>query len=405
MSERTWDQKYAFYAASLFRLGLYIDAGLVSAILFERFIEDEIAKYDDIQKSFKGDFLRDAIDQLCQKDPLNYDRDLLHEVRKIRNQEIIHPKRIFKGLAAKQQKQEVKNKIAKITRFVWKEMDPETFDRYQKSISSIPYLQADYAVMEIKELLQEDMLNSRESNYKSIRLGDFENLFSMRDKILDLAHYTQEKLLNKFKNLDIDVISKVDTTSAYVWLAINLHKTTEDGLRDRISGASASFLATPLDFRIYLDFGGEARIEREDYYSFLQSDEGRDYLEAYAAEELDIYDIDWYSFIINREKAEVVTLPELDERISAARKLLMKAKEGKIITWNRSLLGYVIDRREITFSEIIQNMETIIKLYYYFEKYRDGVLARKVDFPWLPPNDYLLDPLKSVLNGYKLSEG
>lgn len=401
MSERTWDQKYAFYAASLFRLGLYIDAGLVSAIMFERYMEDEMARHN-LQKSSKGDFLWDAIDQLSRIDPLKYDSNLLHELRKIRNKEIIHPQQLFKGLAKKQHKQEIKDKIAKITRFVWRAMDPETFERYQ-NLGSIPFLKADYAVMEIRELFQEDMQQSEPNNYKRITHADFENLFSMRNKMLHLARHTQERLLNKFKNLDIDVISKVDTTTAYVWLAFNLRKDTDDGVRDRISGASASLLATPLDFRIYLDFGGEAKLERKDYYKFLQSDEGRDFLEAYNAEQLDMFDIDWYCFIVARDKAANVSAPVLDESLSAARDRLAKLKDGEIISWNRNLLGYIINRREIPFSEVLQKLETITKLYYYFEKYRDGVLTRKVDFPWLPANEYLLDSTKSVLNGFKLS--
>lgn len=401
MSERTWDQKYAFYAASLFRLGLYIDAGLVSAIMFERYMEDEMAKHN-LQKSSKGDFLWDAIDQLSRIDPNKYDSNLLHELRKIRNKEIIHPQQLFKGLAKKEHKQAVKDKIAKITRFVWKVMDPETFERYQ-NLASIPFLNADYAVMEIRELFQEDMQQSKPSNYKSIKSGDFENLFSMRNKMLHLARHTQERLLNKFKNLDLDVISKVDTTTAYVWLAFNLHKDTEDGVRDRISGASASILATPLDFRIYIDFGGEAKQEREDYYQFLQSDEGRDYLEAFATEHLDMFDIDWYCFIVNRDKVGNVSAPVLDERLSDARDRLAASKDGEIISWNRNLLGYIIDRREVPFAEILQKLETIIKLYYFFEKYRVGVLARKIDFPWLPANEYLLVSTNSVLNGCKLS--
>lgn len=402
MNERTWDQKYAFYAASLYRLGMYIDAGLVSAIMFERYIEDEFTRYPDLQKSRNGDFLWDAIRQLSAKNPEIYDLALLDELRRIRNKEIIHPNKILKGLINTQFKQELKDKLAKITRFVWKMLDPETYSRYQ-SLGGIPLLEADYAVMEIKELFQDDMKGGKGGNYNSFRMGDFENLFSMRNKMLHLARHTRERLLCNYKNLDIDVISRVDTTSAYVWLAINLHQETESGLRDRITGASASILATPLDFRIYLDFGGEAVIERQDYYAFLQSDLYRDFVDGYSDESLEMFDVDWYSFITRQATVKDVTSTELSNQLAVASVLLQgHLKDKQIITWNRNLLGFIIPRSQIEFSVILEKLEIVIKLYYYFEKYRVGNLARKIEFPWLPTNEYLTDCTKQVLHGHKL---
>ena len=40
----SWSKTIAMYAASLLRLGNFVDAGFVAAILFERYIEDEMSE-------------------------------------------------------------------------------------------------------------------------------------------------------------------------------------------------------------------------------------------------------------------------------------------------------------------------------------------------------------------------
>ncbi len=408
MSKRTWDQKYAFYAASLYRLGMYIDAGLVSAIMFERYIEDALNR-ELLSKSTQGDFLCDAIRKLSKKNRNRYNSALLHELRLIRNQEIIHPDKIFKGIMHDNIKKTVKLKMAKITQYIWKELDSETFLKYRE-LDKIPVLDADYAVMEIKELLQNDLKSEGSNTSTSITKSDFENLFSMRSKILNLADYANRNLLAKYNNLHIDVISRVDTTSAYVWLAINLRKS--EGWKGKISGASASILATPLDFRIYLDFGGEAVTARKHYYKFLASENyGKKFIAIHDDESLKMFDIDWYCFKINDARAKDVSNSEslLGEQLSKAEAMLTEyEKKKQIITWNRNLIGFILPRccESIKFDYILDKLETIIKLYYYFIDFRIGIInknEKKVEPPWLPKEkDYLLHKTNKVLKGYKL---
>lgn len=392
-----WQTKYAFYAASLYKLGHFIDAGMVSALLFDRYLDDEFARHPKLQRHKGRDYLTSAIDELCKIDRDKYNYTFLHKLRTIRNKRIIHPEYQINDVTDPVIKNNIKEDIESIVKFTWKTFDPEGYKKH-RSIRNIPVLDADYAVTEIRELLQDDSLVPEESTTcRAIYLKDFKNLYLIRNKLLQFGQYAKEHLLDNFKNLDVDIISKVDTTSAYVWFAINLHKGTPEG-RDRISGASASILATPLDLRIYMDFGGEAVEDRKDYYTFLESHEYRDFVNSYKSEELYLFDIDWYCFITNRNLITLLSDKSLTELIISAREELdVFEKKDNIITWNRNLLGYVLERRDVKFSEIIQKLEVIIKLYYYFMKYCNAKRHRKYEFPWMPKNDYILDIANSCL--------
>jgi len=67
----SWSKTVAMYSASLLRLGNFVDAGFVAAILFERYIEDEMIA-NGIEATSNGDFLFNAIERLSRKDPVRF---------------------------------------------------------------------------------------------------------------------------------------------------------------------------------------------------------------------------------------------------------------------------------------------------------------------------------------------
>lgn len=394
-TDSEWNVKYAFYAASLFRLGYYLDAGMISALLFDRYLEDQFELYDDLNMPKGKGYIEIAINELSPKDYDRYHNKFLHELRTIRNKIIIHPEYQVDKLSEPSFRKQIKDKIHKLVTFTWKHYDPQSY-KIHHSINGIPTLKADYAIMEIKEILQDNLYVSVDQTAcRKISASDFEDLYVLRNKMLHFGQYVSEHLLCKFEHLDIDLISKIDTTSAYIWLAINLHRGTPE-VRDRISGASAALLATPLDLRIYLDFGGEAINERKEYYSFLLSDEYQDFISSYSDEPLIMFDVDWYCFITKQNNPSQVNNVDMAAFTkSALDKLEDSEKKKSVITWNRNLIGYILPRVDIRFTEITCKLEVIIKLYYYFEKYRNSKNRKRI--PWIPKNDYLLDVTNSCL--------
>jgi len=381
MPEKAWLKKIAFYAASQFRLGNIIDAGFTAAVLFEKYIEDEM-KAHGLRKPINGDFLRNAINQLSELDDIRYDSTLLNTLRIIRNRSVIHSDEILEHYNNPNALQCVQPNIQKLVVFVWERLDPEGFDHY-RSIDAIPHINAEYAVMGIREFFQNNK-HSLLPEQTIILPKDFDNLIHMRKHFLQLGDYFQNGLLKKFNNLEVDLISHVDTTSGYVWLAINHRRPTPDHLMDRIRYSSASIFATPLDLRISIDFGGEDYLGREDYYSFLETDIAHNVINANP--EMKCIDLEWYSFITRCEPAQdVIGTSYMKDRLSVARGMLSTFKaESRIITFDRMLHGYVMPRESIEYSVIADRMEIIVQLYYSFELYRRDVLKRENHLNWVP---------------------
>lgn len=179
--------------------------------------------------------------------------------------------------------------------------------------------------------------------------------------------------VNYQKELYIDIISKVDTTSAYVWLSMNLYN--DD--RIRIDSASASILATPLDLRIYFDIGGGGYEVRQDYYKFIRSDYFTNFRDHVNLEGMEVFDNDWYCFIVDRSPLKELGTEQINLKATTAEKKLAEYSSDDIITWNRMLCGYILERGDIGFEEIRKKLDVVIKLYYCFEQYRQKELNRK----------------------------
>ena len=381
MADSAWTRKFAFYAACQFRLGNVFDAGFAAAVLFEKYIEDEM-KLHGLEKGVNGDFLFNAISQLSELDSRQYSASQLNTLRKIRNRSVIHSDDSFEHYDEPEIRQNISSEIRQLVDFVWKSMDKQESARYH-DIDAIPLIHADLAVMGVKEFFQ-DNTHKLLHNEKMIFDYDFNDLLHMRRHFLQLGEYLQNGLLKQFKNLEVDLISHVDTTSGYVWLAINHTRPSPDHLRDRIRHSSASIFATPLDLRISIDFGGEDHFGRRDYYQFLTSDEARDIL--VDGSDFSIIDLEWYSFVTGCEPAPrtFASLEMKDRLTSALDQLEVYHKEGRIVTWERMLLGYVLPRASITYADIAKRLEKIIYLYYRFEKYRRDELKCRNYLDWVP---------------------
>lgn len=366
------NKDFAFYAASLYRLGNYTDAALMSAILFERAIyhraeESGISrKYWDKGKLKKKNTYM-TIDELTVEG--SDENKELHNIRKFRNN-ITHESNIY-DLDVLSKIEEKENVIKNMVREVWRCFDGQRCGNYQGDINKINRLEADYHVVGIREIFDDELLP--EHQFKKITNKDFGDLFKLRDKIHCLSTMIEDDILdNSQHNIHIDLISKVDTTSAYVWMPM----TMRNKQREKITSASASILATPQDFRIYIDLGGAAYSIREQYYDFLSSNELTNLLDKDKPDGLKIFSNDWFCFFTEKPQdiSVLSDINKIQNEIKLAREKLSRFKETDILTWNRLLIGYVIPRKEIPYDEIKTRLKYIIELYVGFEKYRKNII-------------------------------
>lgn len=362
---KDWNKEFAFYAASLYRIGNYTDATLVSAIMFEKAIFTLLEKkgidedYISENQESKGK-LQFAIDLLCQE-YAEYDNNQLHKIRKYTRNNIVHGSIAIENIDP--------NIIKTMIILTWKMLDKERYQRYGKTPEKIDFLIADYHVVGVREFFNKQLSDERAKKEAFIKfdLTDFEELYLIRNKMFSLASKIEEEILEtKYEGkIKIDLISKVDTTSAYVWMPMHEYNI----LGEKLSSASASILATPLDFRIYLDIGGATYQVRKDYYTYLQSNEFKKVIDENTIQGLEYFDNDWYSFIIESNYIENYSDMDIKDKIDAAITKLDEYKD-KIITWNKLLVGFIMDRDDIAFDEIQKRLVFILKLYSDFKAFQ-----------------------------------
>lgn len=378
-----WDEKFAFYAVALCRGGKNQEAALIGCIMFEKAIyhllkKKGIAEHDiENDKPHNQGVFQFAINEVWRHYAGQYELSVfkqkndLHTIRKQRN-DIIHGYKDIKDIDAEY----IKDMIL----FVWWIYDNSNYLRYNGIINEIKFLTADYTIRDMHRNLydSEQNLLTDQPDFYGFEIIDFEDLYTLRGKIVFLglkirnwiSDRQYEVFNKKYQNqLDTDIISRVDTTSAYVWMSLN-QLTSKNG---RINSASASILGTPLDLRIYFDIGGKAPKLRQDYYEFLKSPSFKDFKEKNDSKDIEIFDVDWYSFIFNRKPLSELTNKDMNERIAKAEKKLANlVNDDSPISWNRLLCGYIIERREIHYNEILEKLDVIIKFYYHFEHFRES---------------------------------
>lgn len=381
MPDSAWAKKYAFYAASQFRLGNVIDAGFTASVLFEKYIQTELQRHH-LEISEYGEFLRNAITQLSEMDGRTYNFANLNSLRKIRNRSVIHSDETFENYNTPEVRRRVNDDIRKLVTFIWRSLDKKSFARY-RDLDAIPHIHADMAVMGVREFFEDNRI-ALKTNLNAILEDDFNDLIHMRRHFLQLSEYLQNGLLKKYQNLEVDLVSHVDTSSGYVWLAINHTRPEADHLRDRIRHSSASIFATPLDLRISIDFGGEDFLGRSDYYSFLETEELHKFVAA--NKQLSCIDLEWYSFVTGCEPVvQAFANERFTERVATAKnKLNFMQSENRIVTFERMLLGYVLPRGRAEYSRISEMLDTIIELYFRLERYREEKLNRNNSLTWAP---------------------
>jgi hypothetical protein len=130
--------------------------------------------------------------------------------------------------------------------------------------------------------------------YSGFQDEDFRNLYEMRNKMYYLLAELHDFCKRLKPALQFDQISK--TISAYVWLAAVRKLDCE---RPKIQYPSLSILATNVDVRVYLDFGGRCKKERKKYYKLLLSKEAIDIFKDLDGE-FYLFDIYWYFNIENK---------------------------------------------------------------------------------------------------------
>ena len=273
--------------------------------------------------------------------------------------------------------------------YVWCELANESFETALtdwrnsgsagRMIDTLYEHTADYMVRAIDEVefMRKESGGKIELSATKISVDDFGNLFDLRRKLVFLKKYLDGWLTKNADFLKTDILTTIDTTSGYIWMPL-VSKQVNKEERAGIYDCSVSLLATPLDLRIYMDFGGNARQQRDTYYNFLEeSSEYLDIQKSLAESScLEVFDIDWYSAIFNCKPYEQWLKNDCSKAIQSARSKLAAIAENDTspITWNRCLHGYVFSKYDlgggfIDFSMIKEQLENIIRLYQAFDAY------------------------------------
>ncbi|MEI6206081.1 MAG: hypothetical protein WCP20_04810 [Desulfuromonadales bacterium] len=269
-------------------------------------------------------------------------------------------------------KEEMNDNHLEFITYVWLELLPKSFEQQLekypdimpvKTIDTLFNTSADYMIRAVDETTKKELIAA---TYTAIEYSDFENLYTLRDKLLPLRKRLDEWLAENNTDLLTDILTPIDTTSAYIWMPM-VSREKKIGKIAGVYNAAVSILATPLDFRVYLDFGGYAQTDRFSYYQFLESPEYTTFVKSFAGKkEMNVFDIDWYCFISNQP----VPLPQWNRN----RRTLIESAKHKLIdadipiTWNRMLHGYIlekdiVDEDGITFEWIEQRLKWIIQFY------------------------------------------
>lgn len=275
--------------------------------------------------------------------------------------------------------------------YLWCELAPESFEKAlgnrgkgNSIVAGLYEHTADYMVRAIDEVefLQKDNAAGGDSEAIRIAAQDFDNLFDLRRKLVPLKNFLTIWLVENAPFLQTDILTTIDTTSAYVWMPLVAKRGYESGQRAGVYDCSVSLLATPHDVRIYLDFGGYNREQRKLYFDFLAgSPEYDDIAEQFKCKPcFEVFDVDWYSFIFNRRPFSS-WLAHRRATVAEARKKLETTRkpESSPITWNRCLHGYVFskfdlaEKSAINFAMIEHPLRDMIEFYQAFERYKKRV--------------------------------
>lgn len=274
--------------------------------------------------------------------------------------------------------------------YVWSELAPESFAKALKNwcpqdggrpLQALSQISADYMV----RVVDETRIKVSAAEFNGIHARDFDNLFHLRDTLLALQAQLEHWLPKHAGHLATDILTTIDTTSAYIWMPLVQKVKKVDGVGKGVWDCSVSILATPLDFRIYMDFGGRARDEREGFYNFLASE---DYAEIYersmAGNGWQVFDVDWYSALHNQRSLDR-WVGNRHSDIAAALRILPPRDnhDPDPITWNRMLHGFILSKHDlsagqaISFEAITEKLTQVIAFHQTFIHHFGQITLRR----------------------------
>jgi len=381
------NKEYADYMLANYKLGYTDTAIFIAANLFEKYFKNMISKKEACEQLHKKYINLEDYIELYMNDRKKYNEDVIYSqtndlkltlgsFRRLRNS-LIHDMSEKKLL---QKKKEIGEFILYVYFSYHKE---QSYDRtiIWLENESITLLQ-DYKIKEITERMiarmeKEKIPNNSEvvKNFKGLEEKDFDNLFELRKKLRYLQRNIEKEMLEI--GLVPTILSPIDTTSAYVWMPF-IDKDFTDNInklhtqRNNLVIGSVSLLATPLDLRIYIDFGGGDFEYRMAFQDFLQTKEFLSCIEQFNNQDpqLKIFDIKWYSFITKIDNLfDKVDQYKLKGMALTAKDKILHNKDN-IITFGNNRIGYVLPARNITKKEILSLFKNITYIYYEFLIYK-----------------------------------
>ena len=408
MAKEFTDKEYAEYMFANRYLD-YLDVALfIGAILFEKYIMDKIKAYKkeylDNRPEIKFFSLNDAIQLYMEKG--FWRSDILYTEERLEEKKVRHELHLYKRLRnaiAHEDSQVFHNKtnyrlkktanessedikLDKFFRYVYISIAGDKVDKkcFNKNVNKT--ILQDYKIKEINERMLHKVdleLNTNSMRYQKFTgfiSQDFDNLFKLREKMIPLQKYISNSL--KDIGLEPTILSPIDTTSAYIWMPFvdkKFIKSTNDIIetkRHNLVMGSTSILATPLDFRIYIDFGGGDIDFRSTYQKFIQTKSFKEYVKNHfgAIEPpLKIFETRWYSAIVDEKNLlDFIDQHSYAQQIENAQIFLKNAKaQNNIITSGRNLIGFILpSSEEISKEFILERFKDIAHLYYEYLIYR-----------------------------------
>jgi len=377
------DKEYAEYMLANYVLGSVDIALFIGMSLFEKYFHKKLSERKHKFYS-KENSLEKCIDWYCEdtrSDPLAHGSELicnkLHAFRKLRND--------FTHGFDDNQIIRRKNEIEKLILYVYHVFYP--LEKYDATITVISnkdrLLLHDYKIKELTERMMERFeseMYKEDSSYIKLFSGfeeeDFENLFELRKKMIFLSR----NLEKSFKSFSIkrNIISPIDTTSAYIWMPFCIeHAQLEENSflteRKNLIQATTSILVTPVDFRLYIDFGGGDFTNRLHYQKFLQTNEFKEYCKffSYLHQDICLFDTKWYSYITSQNSLYTLLKNEQDftKKVDSSIEFLESSKSpDKVITKNYNLLGYILPANKISKEQITLYFAKVLHFYIEFLK-------------------------------------
>lgn len=401
------DKLLSEYMLGKYRQGHDYVAMYLAATLFERTVVDKLKKanykiYERLSASEDTNNLKDvlrAIKELLRNNSLSvksifYFQNVfnvkntkeainkLYDYKEIRN-EIIHTSDPISYL---KNKEKMRN-VSELILYVSSENCPVLFGQnftdiknyeYDTFCSRINSKKADYLVRSTDEIMinryDKELKVSKDNWY--LDTDDLSDLLVARVKLAQLKNELDNWLANQHPELATTILTTIDTASGYIWLPI-VHKAASKGASDRpnLDSPTASILVTPLDVRIYIDFGGYCYKGRKEYFRFIRNKpEFRKFLDQLQGDDrkhFRIFDIEWYSFIVSELDIESIVdnWDEWQSTVDAAEKDLDSSQKTEILTRNRLLSGFIYDKlfieksRKIDFDFITAKLSIIINIY------------------------------------------